>query len=517
MRLPERSLRLIHVPEPLLGFGHGQLAEHPKDGLFLYGPLDRRSHPVQVRLGAIGTSGGVAYLERYLRELMHYVAVEPPRKTDKKERPHLSDFPGLEEAFGLQLDLDRLVKRFVDARALDVATRQLNHHEAVANAAEIYIAEVEAHAREEEQEVDLWTLIVPEFVHERCRPKSTRRWLPLTRGKFGKQQRSREELPLLAAVLDQTAEEIFDDVPDFHRHVKARLLKHGKTSQVFRETTLAPDQFLNKAGYPERTLQDRSLRAWNTATALYYKTQPHPPWKLAQVRSGVCYIGLVYKLIPNHPQEHACCAAQMFLNEGDGLVFRGANGPWKTGRNEFHLRAGEARSLIETVIKTFVDRHGTPPKEFFIHGQTGFRDEEWNAFAAVCPPETNLVGVRIRPTEGDVKLFRDGDYPVVRGTAMILDDRTAYLWTSGYMPRMATYIGPETPNPIHVTVLRSTGPMPEIGQVLGDILGLTKINYNACNFGDALPVTVRFASKVGDVLVMAAAKRHEKQPFKFYI
>ncbi len=59
--------------------------------------------------------------------------------------------------------------------------------------------------------------------------------------------------------------------------------------------------------------------------------------------------------------------------------------------------------------------------------------------------------------------------------------------------------------------------MPEIGQVLGDILGLTKINYNACNFGDALPVTVRFASKVGDVLVMAAAKRHEKQPFKFYI
>ena len=515
--LPEPSLRVIHVPEPMLGFGHDQLAEHPKDGLVLYGPLDRRDQPAQPRLGAIGTPEGVAYLEQYLGEISRSVEIEPPKKTDKKERPHLSNFPGLEEAFGLRLDLSRLARRHIDIQALDAATRQVNHHEAVASAAAIYIGEVEAYARDEEQDVDLWILVLPEFVYERCRPKSQRRGLPLTRGGFGRRQKAREDLPLLAAVLDQSAEEIFDDIPDFHRHVKARLLRHGKTSQLFRETTLAPEKFLNQAGYPERPIQDRSSRAWNAATALYYKTQPQPPWKLAQVRPGVCYIGLVYKLIPNHPQEHACCAAQMFLNEGDGLVFRGANGPWKTGRNEFHLPAAEARSLISTVIKTFVERHGFPPKEFFIHGRTTFRDEEWNAFATACPPETNLIGVRIRQTDGDVKLFRDGDYPAIRGTAMILDDRNAYLWTSGYMPRMATYIGPETPNPVHVTVLRSTGSMPEIGQVLSDILGLTKINYNTCNFGDALPVTVRFASKVGDVLVMAAARQHEKQPFKFYI
>jgi hypothetical protein len=49
----------------------------------------------------------------------------------------------------------------------------------------------------------------------------------------------------------------------------------------------------------------------------------------------VCYIGLVFKRIPNHPEEHACCAAQMFLNEGDGVVFRGASGPWKAGEYEY--------------------------------------------------------------------------------------------------------------------------------------------------------------------------------------
>lgn len=59
--------------------------------------------------------------------------------------------------------------------------------------------------------------------------------------------------------------------------------------------------------------------------------------------------------------------------------------------------------------------------------------------------------------------------------------------------------------------------MPHLEDVLGDIMGLTKINYNACNFNDGLPVTVRFADKVGDVLSMGSAKGAEKQPFKFYV
>jgi hypothetical protein len=106
---------------------------------------------------------------------------------------------------------------------------------------------------------------------------------------------------------------------------------------------------------------------------------------------------------------------------------------------------------------------------------------------------------------------------VIRGTAILLDDRNAYLWTSGFIPRLDTYIGPETPNPLFITVLRSMGELPNIRTVLADIMGLTKINYNACNYSDGLPVTLRFANKVGDVLTMGSAKDSEKQPLKFYI
>lgn len=47
--------RLVHISEPALAFGFGQTAEHPKDGLFLFGP------PVRTRILHEWTS---ALLER---------------------------------------------------------------------------------------------------------------------------------------------------------------------------------------------------------------------------------------------------------------------------------------------------------------------------------------------------------------------------------------------------------------------------------------------------------------------
>jgi hypothetical protein len=517
MDLPVKSLEVVYIREPDLSFGHGQASDHPKDGLFLYGPHAPPDRPKEVSVGVIGTKDGLSYFRKWAIGLGGFIAVPPPGKTDKEHRLHLTNFPGLEEAFGLLIDPTDFVERKIDPTALDDATRIVNRHEAVRKAVNIYVQEIEHHDQNEERTVDVWVFILPELVFERCKPLSRRSGLDLVKGTFAKRQKSRSDLPLFEHVIDQSDEDIFDDIPDFHRQIKARLLKLGHTSQLIRETTLAPDRFVNRAGYPLRPLQEPATVAWNLATGLYYKTQPEPPWKLAHVRPGVCYIGLVFKMIPNDPKEHACCAAQMFLNEGDAVVFRGANGPWKTGDYDFHLAAPEAKKLVSRVLDTFKDKHGAPPKEFFIHGRTTFNEEEWNGFKEAAPAGTNVIGVRIKTTNGDVKLFRNGDYPVMRGTAILLDDRNAYLWTNGFAPRLDTYIGPETPNPLFITVLRSTGEFPDIKAVLADIMGLTKINFNACNYSDGLPVTVRFADKVGDILTMHSAKDAERQPLKFYV
>jgi hypothetical protein len=516
MQFPECSLPVLHFFEPALEFASGQITAHPKDGLFLYGPHDKPKKTKEIGIGVIGTSAGIGHFRTWAGQIKKRVEVPPPGKAEKKDRLHLANFPGIEEGFAISFNETEFVTYTIDPKTIDRTTRILNLHEAVSKTVQLYVEKARRHLDNEERVVDVWVLVLPEIIFERCKPGSKRAGLPMEKGDFGKKQKKRSNLPLLEDLVDHESEEIFDDAPDFHRQAKAEFLSIAPT-QLLRETTLAPDAFQNKAGYPVRRTQDRATVAWNLATGLYYKTQPMPPWKLSGVRPGVCYVGLVYKNLPNDPNDHACCAAQMFLSEGDGVVFRGANGPWKTGDYEYHLQHDAAKNLIKKVLDTYSDKHGGPPKELFIHGQTSFNDEEWRAFEEAAPPETNVVGVRIRTTRGETKLFRDGDYPVLRGTALILDDRNANLWATGYVPQLDTYIGPETPNPLFITVLRSKLPMPEIKTVLQDIMGLTKINYNSCNFNDGLPVTVRFANMVGEVLTMGSAKGSDRQPFKFYV
>lgn len=510
---PEPSLQVLHFNEPQLEFAHRQLTAHPKDGLFLYGPHVKSKKSREIRLGVIGTPKGIEYFREWLKKIKVKVEVPPPGKTEKKDRLHLANFPGLEEAFGLTVDAD-FSAYSIDLKAIDQATRILNLHEAVGKVVKLYADKTRKHQGNDERPVDLWILIVPEIIFERCKPNAKRTGLPMEKGEFIRKQKARSDLPLLRTVL--TTEDVFDDVPDFHRQVKAEYLMLSPT-QILRETTLAPQEFKNSAGYPIRRTQDPATVAWNLATGMYYKTQPKPPWKLAGVRPGVCYIGLVYKNIPNDPNDHACCAAQMFLSEGDGVVFRGANGPWKTGDYEYHLDPVAAKDLIAKVLESYREQHDGDPSELFIHGQTYFNESEWQAFEQAAPAHTNVVGVRIRTTGGETKLFRDGDYPVLRGTAMLLDERNAYFWTTGYVPQLDTYIGPETPNPLFITALKSKREMPPMSRILEDIMGLTKINYNSCNYNDGLPVTVRFAKMVGDVLTMGSARKTERQPFKYYI
>jgi hypothetical protein len=516
MEFSERTLKVEHYYEPPLEFGFGQTTAHPKDGLFLYGPHARARKTKEIRVGIIGTPGGIGCFRAWAEKIRGRVVVPPPRKGEKVDRLHLANFPGLDEAFGISFTPNECVACQIDLKEIDKATRILNLHEAVSKTVGLYVDRAQRHVKNDERTIDVWVLMLPEIIFERCRPGSKRTGLTMERGDFGKKQKARSNLPLLGVVIDQESEEIFDDVPDFHRQAKAAFLSIAPT-QLLRETTLAQDSSDREVGYRVRRTQDAATIAWNIATGLYYKTQPRPPWKLANVRPGVCYVGLVYKNLPNDPNDHSCCAAQMFLSEGDGVVFRGANGPWKTGDYEYHLSRDAAKSLLGMVLETYAQNHGGPPKELFIHGQTSFNDEEWKAFEEAAPAGTNVVGVRIRRTIGETKLFRDGDYPVLRGTALFLDDRNAYLWTNGYLPQLNTYIGPETPNPLFITALRSKSEMPAIKTILNDIMGLTKINYNSCNFNDGLPVTVRFAQMVGEVLTMGSAKCTERQPFKYYV
>lgn len=83
------------------------------------------------------------------------------------------------------------------------------------------------------------------------------------------------------------------------------------------------------------------------------------------------------------------------------------------------------------------------------------------------------------------------------------------------IPRLRTYPGFETPKPLLVEVNRGER---DLMTVMSDVLALTKVNYNACDFSSGLPVTLKFADRVGEILTASPrGMEAPPMPFRFYI
>ncbi len=509
---------LIHVAEPMLEFGHKQQMAYPRDGLFLFGPAGNPSHIPVTRYGIIGTREGVRRFRIWGERMALPIPVPEPGLRSKAIEAHHVIFPGFAAAFRSEWPREPhgLIED-IDPAELDRTLHLENRHEAIHAAVDLYVSRLIKEKSRAENPPNFWFVVIPEVVYELGRPLSTVRKDERIAGSVTITKRRAQELektPTLFGIEEDDAE-VYKYATHFRRQLKARLLKDQIVTQIVRETTLTPSEFVKSNGALQRKVEDPATIAWKLGTGAYYKAGGKP-WQLAGVRPGVCYVGLVYKVSElASDARHACCAAQMFLSDGEGVVFRGALGPWyHTDTRQFHLDGTSAKSLIEMVIAEYKLQHDDPPAELFIHATSAFTDEEWEGFQQGCDSTTNLVAVQIVDLKNDLKMFRPGAYPVIRGSALKVSDTSAYLWTSGYVPRLDTYMGPETPNPISVRILRGTCPLTT---VLADILGLTKINFNTCLFNDRLPVTIRFANEVGDVLIAAPLDGEPRLPFKFYI
>ncbi len=509
-------MRLDYIDEPRLEFAFDQHEEYPRDGLFLFGPIQDSSAPETVRYGVIGTSGGIQRFKRWSELIKGHIKRFQPRLNP--EAQHHTSFPGFESVFRSKWPKEPLASIEVSEEAIKYALRISNRYEAVKSAVDLYVNPLIEFSKKEEAEPAFWFVVIPELVYQLGRPTSKVPLVERTPGTVRiSQARARfiKVAPTLYGEEEEEAE-VYRYAKNFRRQLKARLLKDKIVTQIVRETTLTPEDFKTSFGSQIRKVEDPATIAWKLCTAAYYKAGGKP-WRLSGVRPGVCYVGLVYKQTdPDSDDPNACCAAQMFLSSGDGIVFRGAAGPWYTPSNkEYHLEEGPAAQLMSLVVSEYKRLHDNKePQELFIHGRAKFNSAEWVGFQSAVSSATNLVGVQIRDAKSELKLYTPGKFPVIRGTALKLSERTAYLWTSGYIPRLNTYLGPETPNPVFVHVQKGDC---QLDTVLADVMRLTKLNYNTCLFNDRLPVTIKFANAVGEILVSAPQTEEPKLPFKFYI
>ena len=512
------NFELKYFDEPNLLFGFNQKLPDPRDGLTLFGALDDKVVPYGITCGVLGTKEGLRKFKKWLE-----VINRPVYNLDNTSRPF---FPGFEAVFNIKWQSDKLYEISIEERDIHALLYNQDRHYAIYDTVNLFAENIISTIKNQDININLWIVVIPDEVYQFCRPEST---IPLELVSKQKKEYS--------STIKKFArnESLFDDINiealpykydlNFHNQLKAKLLPFASPTQVIRESTLEPESFLNSSGRMKRNLTAiKGHVAWSLSSTAFYKVGGRP-WKLGDVREGVCYIGLAYKQDEKSKDtRNACCAAQMFLDSGDGTVFKGAVGPWYNPvKGVYHLRKKQAKEIIELALQTYRDENNRiipnsnkAPHEVFVHAKNNFNNEEYEGFLEAVPEGVNVIGITIKKTN-TLKLYRKKKYPVLRGLAYIMNEHSAYLWTQGFVPRLATSLALEVPNCLSINISKGDA---NIETVCKDVLALTKLNYNACIYGDGLPVTLRFADNVGEILTAIPIDELKNTPplaFRYYI
>lgn len=291
---------------------------------------------------------------------------------------------------------------------------------------------------------------------------------------------------------------------NLRRYLKAQLitLNGAIPVQIIIEDTLKGSR---------RSLQDLSMQAWNFCVANYYKNTG-TPWTLSLKDKNSCFIGISFhKVLSSEQNVLRSSVAQAFNYEGKGIIFVGDQFEWDSKTTHTpapHLKYDYAKDLIAKVIKEYkAYNNNLSPTRIVVHKTTDFWDSKINRDYAEV--EGLKDGIRevlgndviidlVSIKSADLKLLRkQGNYPVIRGTLLHIDEVTGVLYTTGYVPYFETFPGLHIPHPLEISIYEAESTLKKISE---EILALTKMNFNNCNYYNSLPITIQFAQKVGEII-----------------
>jgi hypothetical protein len=470
-------MNLTILEEPELEFGGTNRHVDIRFGIRDYGPFDLQSPraPKEVRVGLIGTSASVEGTARWLERCAQGVAQK------QTKQPNLFPaFPMVSSTSSFCSDFftDRSLTRTLTSSTLDSVSELSSIRERVELAVELFTKEVE-------------------FLAENGSPSVIMCALPLE---------------LLEVLVEEKKS---PGRKDLHHLLKARTMQWRIPIQLILPGTYDESKAKKqqRTGTP-RPLQDEATRAWNIFSALYYKAGG-TPWRLVRDSSqlSACFIGISFFESLDRSRL-TTSMAQVFNELGEGVVVRGGAASLSKEDRQPHLSGDDCRALITDALAKYRDVHRTLPARVVIHKSSPFSaDEETGAKKAIRDARIDVYDL-VHINDSEVRLYRDGVYPPLRGTFLQTSGRKGVLYTKGSVPFFETYPGMYVPKPILINI--ASGDQTPLAHAK-EILALTKMNWNSTQFDGGMPLTLTAAHSVGNVLKHCQENQRIEPRYSFYM
>jgi hypothetical protein len=470
------------LPEPELEFGSGKHVDI-RFGLMRYKPFDFQDPrvPRDIKLGIVGTNETIQGLSGWLDKCRSGIAAKQSRQ------PNLFPlFPGYggDTPLPTPLTLSNQTQRSIRNNEFEKLTRIADKNEGVREAVRVFLEEIEYLSQNSSVDVIMCALpdVLLDYMEDEGRAEDE--------NKFGK--------------------------IDFRDLLKAQVMTLNMHTQVILPSTYdeAKRRRQKKRKSKFRSTQDEATRAWNLYTALYYKGKG-TPWRLIRDASQLttCYVGVsFYRTTEGDTLETSI--AQVFNERGDGIIVRGGAARISKDDRQPHLSAQDAQELLFRALETYRKEHGTLPARVVLHKSSNYNSEELDGFRKALEEQRittfDLTTVGIT----DFRLFRDAEYPPLRGTYITLDAKRQILYTRGSVDFFSTYPGMYIPNPLEIRCFEIEQTPKYLAQ---EIMGLSKMNWNKTQFDGADPITLWASRKVGSVLRYVEPNGVVQPRYSFYM
>jgi len=446
------------IPEPLLEFGGNETSYDIRHGISAYGPVDVNTPRAksEIKIGVVGTPKTIAGFSTWMEQCSD--GLKGKNSLNKNHNP---DFPGLSKDVGFRaaFSTDPSWTSEISERELKKACEAKT---AITDLVSIFHLRIESLYELTSSKPDCVICLPPKIVQNRVKPRFVKKTSIENESKDG-------------------------DI-DFHDYLKGLCLQSRSVFQLIWPRTYSTNT---------KEMQDPATRAWNLFGALFYKAGGSP-WKLQNAPSSkrTCYVGISFSKRDDGGFMHSSLT-QVFNDKGEGTILRGGVAHKSQFDHEVHLPKGAAKSLLSNAIANYRQANdGRKPDRVVVHKSSGYDAAETKGFNEALEDNSVEFADLVALTSSNIRLFRYGNYPLLRGTHVILDDHASILYTKGSVPYYRKYPGPYVPRSLLIRYYEHDRSPTEIAT---EILALTKLNWNKTQFDSFYPITLQGSKQIGTI------------------